>query len=213
MIIFDKIGLNPIHKFLLKQSGKKTCIRHNEFMKRHFNLDFSFDDPSPPPIKCDHLNCKEVGEFKAPKSPARLNDYYWFCLEHVRAYNLSWNFYKLMSQEEIERSIRDDETWQRPTWRFGQKFSYAYSNEFQSRFKSFMDDESLPFNHVVPLHKDQTQALALFDLAYPFDAHTLKKKFKVLAKKHHPDMNQGSIESEQLFKKINISYNILKMML
>ena len=29
---------------------------------------------------------------RAPKSPDNLEDFKWFCREHVREYNLKWNF-------------------------------------------------------------------------------------------------------------------------
>ena len=46
--------------------------------------------------------CPHAGEYRAPKSRAQLNDYWWFCLEHVRAYNAAWDFYRGMSPAEIE---------------------------------------------------------------------------------------------------------------
>ena len=36
---------------------------------------------------CDKENCFEIGEFKAPKSRKRLNDYYFFCINHIKEYN------------------------------------------------------------------------------------------------------------------------------
>jgi hypothetical protein len=38
--------------------------------------------------ECEHPGCQEAGQYRAPKSPVRLGDYYWFCREHVREYNL-----------------------------------------------------------------------------------------------------------------------------
>ena len=43
---------------------------------------------------CDNTNCKDKGEYKAPKSRILLNDYFYFCLNHIKEYNKSWNFYK-----------------------------------------------------------------------------------------------------------------------
>ena len=48
------------------------------------------------------------GEFKAPKSRVLLNEYYFFCLEHVKEYNKSWDFYKGLSVNQIENSMRED---------------------------------------------------------------------------------------------------------
>ncbi|MBV7275334.1 J domain-containing protein [Clostridium sp. PL3] len=37
----------------------------------------------------------------------------------------------------------------------------------------------------------------------------IKKAFRKLAKQHHPDLNHGTFESEEKFKKINEAYNVL----
>ena len=41
--------------------------------------------------------CGAQGEYRAPKDRSHLNDYWWFCLEHVRAYNGSWDYFKGMT--------------------------------------------------------------------------------------------------------------------
>src|SRR4051794_9534984 len=77
-------------------------------------------DPAAPPDRmCDIPGCTEAGEFRAPKSRSQLNDYHWFCLDHVRAYNAGWDFYKGMSPAEVEAQLRADTGWQRPTWPLG----------------------------------------------------------------------------------------------
>ena len=61
------------------------------------------------------------GRRRIPRAeiPDDLNDYHWFCLEHVRAYNAGWDFYKGMSPAEVEAQLRADTSWQRPTWPIG----------------------------------------------------------------------------------------------
>ncbi|KAB2832771.1 MAG: hypothetical protein F9K49_07640, partial [Caedimonadaceae bacterium] len=68
---------------------------------------------------CDHEECQHPGEFRAPKNPRDLKDFYWFCLDHIRDYNKHWDFYKGMSPEEIEKSRISDITWNRPSWPVG----------------------------------------------------------------------------------------------
>ena len=42
------------------------------------------------------------------------------------------------------------------------------------------------------------------------DSESIKKAYKKLAKKHHPDLNPDNIESsEEYFKKINEAYHVL----
>ena len=66
--------------------------------------------------KCDQKNCKELGQYKAPKSRSELNKFYFFCLNHVKEYNKSWDFYKGISTDDMELSIRKDIVWNRPSW-------------------------------------------------------------------------------------------------
>lgn len=68
---------------------------------------------------CDQPGCAGEGTFRAPKARDRLNEYFWFCLEHVRVYNAAWDYYRGMSSHEIERQVRNDTVWQRPTWPLG----------------------------------------------------------------------------------------------
>ena len=65
---------------------------------------------------CDSKGCKEKGEFRAPKSRIQLNEYYFFCLSHIKEYNKSWDFYKGLSVNQIESSMREDTIWNRPSW-------------------------------------------------------------------------------------------------
>ena len=77
-------------------------------------------DPAATPGRpCDSPGCAAEGAYRAPKSRSTLNEYHWFCLEHVRAYNASWDFYKGMSAGQIEAQTRADTGWQRPTWPLG----------------------------------------------------------------------------------------------
>jgi len=65
---------------------------------------------------CDKETCENKGDYKAPKSRSNLNNYYFFCLKHVTEYNKSWDFYKGLSVDQIELSIRKDTVWDRPSW-------------------------------------------------------------------------------------------------
>lgn len=68
---------------------------------------------------CEHEGCNEKGSFRAPYSRTELQKFRWFCEVHVREYNLRWNYYAGMSDEEVEADRRRDITWQRPTWPLG----------------------------------------------------------------------------------------------
>ena len=50
---------------------------------------------------CEHTGCEEAGQYRAPKSPDILDDFFWFCKDHVREYNLKWNFFHGNTEEEL----------------------------------------------------------------------------------------------------------------
>jgi len=42
---------------------------------------------------CAKEGCELPGKFRAPRAPDVLDEYVWFCKDHVREYNLKWNFF------------------------------------------------------------------------------------------------------------------------
>ena len=50
----------------------------------------------------------------------REGEYWRFCLEHVRQYNHSYNYFAGMSDEAVARFQKDAITGHRPTWKLGQ---------------------------------------------------------------------------------------------
>src|SRR5690606_28782530 len=69
--------------------------------------------------RCDKAGCTEPGQYRAPKSPRALDDYYWFCKEHVREYNLNWNYFQGQSEAEFQEFLDNATVWERPTKPFG----------------------------------------------------------------------------------------------
>ena len=56
-------------------------------------------------------------------------------------------------------------------------------------------------------------ALSIFGLDLPIESDALKSRYKELVKKHHPDANGGTKESEEKFKEIRKAYEALKQFL
>jgi DnaJ-domain-containing protein 1 len=166
---------------------------------------------------CDCPGCSEAGLYRAPKTRDQLNDYYWFCLIHVRQYNESWDYYAGMSESEIEAHIRFDSTWQRPTSPLGgwRKFEEKMRDDVK---RDFFGDEDPAFNNGTPppgknkneLPTTIVEALAILELRAPVTLETIKTQYKAMAKKHHPDANGGSKEAEEKIKLINQAFTVLK---
>ena len=170
------------------------------------------------PKICDREKCNKIGEFKAPKSRIKLNEYYFFCLKHIKEYNKSWDFYKGLTVDQIEYSMRKDTVWDRPSWPFKGNPSKIIDqiNEFMND-----DDDNLfeknrsnkEFNKyrllADGLTNEQNQALKILDLKLPITLEQIKKKYKKLVKIFHPDVNDNNKEAENKFKDINEAYKIL----
>ena len=173
---------------------------------------------------CDAKGCGHLGEFKAPKSRYDLRAYYWFCLDHVREYNANWDFFKGMSRLEIEHHMYKTAVWDRPTWKSTEAGLHDNTTR-QKIYDHFMSgdgvfgdfslngEENAQEAHIniSSIPHPTVEALAVMDLQPPVGWDEVKTRYKQLAKKHHPDANKGDPAAEELFKKINIAYTILKL--
>ncbi|MDE2197920.1 MAG: J domain-containing protein [Rhodospirillales bacterium] len=166
-------------------------------------------DPDAPGRHCDMPGCGTAGEYRAPKSRETLQEYWWFCLEHVRAYNATWDFYKGMSPGQIEAQLRADTSWQRPTWPLGRLGAAAFD-------EAVLRDPLAAFTQAAPRRPsgeapaDLRAPLATLGLGWPLTIEELKTRYKELAKRHHPDANNGDRGAEERLKTINLAYAALR---
>ena len=166
--------------------------------------------------KCDSPKCNEKGEYKAPKSRVMLNDYYYFCLNHIKEYNKSWDFYKGMSVEQIENSMRSDTFWDRPSWPLKNSFKNIF-DEFNEYVEDFVKNDDDKINDTYFKNKlldesltiEEAKALKELDLKMPISLEKIKKNYKKLVKIFHPDVNGNNKDAEEKFKQINESYKLL----
>lgn len=170
---------------------------------------------------CDQPDCDQLGTHRAPRTPTDLRTYRWFCLDHVRAYNRAWNFFEGWTQSDIERFQQDDLTGHRPTWPLGARRTLEEKmSDLDSVFQAFAHEwfagdkeKKERRNGHKPAHgkrdAELQDALAVLDLSPPLELTGLKRRYKALVKKHHPDANGGSRVSEELLKQINQAYNCL----
>ncbi|MEM8914464.1 MAG: J domain-containing protein [Pseudomonadota bacterium] len=164
---------------------------------------------------CDHPNCEALGEFPAPKSPSRLNERYWFCLDHIREYNARWNFCEGMSDEEVEARTREDTVWHRPTWPLGQgrrlseevlrAEALAFGDLGSEKKRRETPNENQP-GHT----KQERRALADLNLKGPVSFQEIRTRYISLVKRLHPDTNGGSQTTEDRLKIINRAYAYLR---
>lgn len=179
---------------------------------------------------CDFPNCSHFGEYPAPKSPKRLQDRFYFCLDHVRDYNASWNFYGGMSTEETDYFNAQDSVGWRPSWAFGHSSgAHARLRDRLGIFaqfgaeRIFEDDDSqetykngasngLKSNWFAPKTAEE-KAVVLLDLDVPFGLEELKGAYKAKAKVCHPDVNPDDPNAIHRFREVKEAFDLLQKVL
>ena len=81
---------------------------------------------------CDHEGCQEKGLYRAPKAPDVLDDFFWFCKDHVREYNAKWSFFDGKTEAEMNAQESSDKVWERKTkdWRDPEAKAWAHLDIF-----------------------------------------------------------------------------------
>lgn len=154
---------------------------------------------------CAWPGCEAPAEYRAPLSRDRLREYQWLCLEHVREFNRTWDFFAGMSGPEIEAHRRADVTWHRPSWRFGTAFGPTTS--WHDVFGLFSEDGAAA---PPPRHCSKAEEMMhRLGLKLGFSLEELKRCYKRLAKQHHPDLHGGDKDAEERLKLINEAYTYL----
>ncbi|MBI1326736.1 MAG: DnaJ domain-containing protein [Alphaproteobacteria bacterium] len=160
--------------------------------------------------------CTEEALHKAPKDRS-LQEYYWFCPAHIQEYNKAWDFFDGMPPEEVEKQILKSVYGDRPTWRYD---AFAAAEKIlRQKAKSIMDDEDIEemkrreqqrrmrnFEHT-----PEGEALRIMELTPPVDLSAIKTRYKILAKRYHPDHNRDDPGAEEMLKRVNMAYTILKI--
>jgi len=166
---------------------------------------------------CSVPNCSEAGKYRAPKSPDILDEFYWFCKDHIREYNLKWNFFETHTQEEMERQMDSDRVWERPTtplkmgveqraWsRLGVDDPMAVlgANATQNPGKNSGDlGRKLP--------PAERQAIEILNGKSNMGKQELRTLYKGLIKDLHPDMNGGNRSDEDQLQKVVWAWDQIK---
>ena len=162
---------------------------------------------------CDWKNCKEIGKYKAPIEKDNSRNFRYLCLEHIKIFNKSWNYFANMNDEQVEYFIKSDLTWHKPTKSFTSPdnfFKILWNNALEDKTSIFGNTQFSEFKKSKLSEKDR-HALEVLGLKGETKWPDIQKKFKTLVKKYHPDKNQGSKKYEDLLKKITLAYSQLKI--
>jgi curved DNA-binding protein CbpA len=174
---------------------------------------------------CEATGCSAPAAHRAPKGRHAEGQYYWFCLDHVRAYNKAYNYFAGMDDGAVQAFQKASTIGHRPTWRVGvgsrpddsqpmggrRKFGWApglndpfelFPGGFEAR-----RPEPEPRRSVRNMERSSLQALGLDATASPAE---IKARYKILVKRHHPDANGGDRSCEDRLRQIIQAYSYLK---
>ncbi len=177
---------------------------------------------------CSWPGCVEQGRYRAPVAP-EAEGFQWFCLEHVRRHNASWDYYKGRSPEEIEAAQRASAFWDRPTWRTTEAPKrhanhYGHADGEAWRRMGFRDPlEALGKRATkspgpggaagarrAALPVAETRALRILSLRPGVSRPEIRKRYKEMVKALHPDLNGGDRSEEAKLREVLWAWDQLR---
>lgn len=178
---------------------------------------------------CDWPGCDVVGAYRAPHSPERLNEFRWFCLDHVRQYNAGWNFFTNCTEDEIDAQTQTDRTWERPTWALGKGPKAPLGSHPHSEGKAWarwgfrdafdvLGDSATQNPGAVPGDKrtrrltgEEQRAMNALSLSHDIDTRSeVRARYRELVKDLHPDLNGGQNPDPERLARVLKAWQILR---
>jgi DnaJ-like protein len=177
---------------------------------------------------CEWHGCGRLGGYRAPKGRSQEGKYYNLCLDHVREYNKSYNYFSGMKDDDIIAYQRSASTGHRPTWTMGVNAESAEAAKFHPN-AAWAAAFSDPFGifgggrerrapgtgqeaetERRPLRNLERRSFALLDLEGGETGSEIKARYKLLVKQLHPDANGGDRSTEDRLRQIIQAYHYLK---
>ena len=181
------------------------------------------EEPEPTPQLCEMRGCEAPGTHKAPKGRNAEGEYYWFCLDHVRHYNKSYNYFSGMKDADVQAYQKASLTGHRPTWQMGLNgktgdthgparargpWTAGMADPFRLFGDGFQTRGSEPDRRKVRYM--EAKSLSTLGLEAGATAEEIKARYKLLVKRHHPDANGGDRSLEDRLREVIQAYSYLK---
>lgn len=184
-----------------------------------------------PMPKCNWSGCEKPGTHRAPKGRGLEGEYHLFCLDHVRDYNKSYNYFSGMNDADVASYQKASMTGHRPTWSSGvnawaatgfksaaQGAMGGFTKDFQTHdpfgfFNSTRHGGGADFEPEKPqrvIRNAERKSFSAMGLSVDASPSDIKARFKLLVKRHHPDANGGDRGTEDRLREIIQAYNYLK---
>ena len=184
------------------------------------------DEPKAAPSEgiCETPGCTRPGVHRAPKGRKAEGQYWRFCIDHVRAYNATYNYFDGMNDAAVQAYQKDAIIGHRPTWAMGVNRAgqgkpetepardWAYVDplgilrgEGAERARRKQPEPERP-RHSATVRK----ALDMLGLEDGADQAAIKAQYKALVKRFHPDANGGDRSFEERLRDIIRAHDVLR---
>lgn len=162
---------------------------------------------------CAHPGCAEPGDYRAPlhrpasafAGPSGPPEWQYFCLEHVRAFNAQWNYFDGMSEDAIWQAQTPYPSWDRETRAFAHNAT-ASDDRVADMLGVLRWKTAAATRAESHLSREDRQALSKLGLEETATLKEVKAKYRQLARRYHPDANDGSREHEARFQALTEAY-------
>jgi hypothetical protein len=174
---------------------------------------------------CERPGCAAPGPHRAPKGRGKEGQYWRFCLQHVREYNHSYNYFAGMSDAAVAAYQKDAVVGHRPTWVMGMNATtqpqgapeaptrdWEYSDPLGVlRSSGFEKVKRRTVEPKAPRYSGPVRrALETLELEESADAAAIKAQYKVMVKCFHPDAHGGDRGYEDRLRDIIKAHDTLK---
>jgi len=159
--------------------------------------------------QCQHQGCDKRGQYRAPKSPDQLDEFLWFCKEHVREYNLKWNFFDSAGEDDMDRRSNSDRLWKRETRPLGKSVEErAWERLGIDDAHEVLGDNATRNPGADPTHRarrlppTERRALEILEADQNWTKAEIRRQYRALIKVLHPDMNGGDRSQEEQLQEV-----------
>lgn len=176
---------------------------------------------------CAVEGCEQFGEFRAPplEGNGSIHEgprWRWLCLDHVREFNRSYNFFTGMSPDEIAAAQRPYAGWERETRAFSSNAASppprwadfadpldAIGAKFRERREQARRASAMRTDGRY-LSAEDRRALDVMGLPIDADRKALRMRYTELLRRYHPDHNGGDRTHENALQSVIAAYSLLR---
>ena len=173
--------------------------------------------------ECQWDGCTKAGAHRAPVGRHKEGEYFRFCVQHVREYNRSYNYFSGLPDSDVAKFQKEALTGHRPTWKMGgggaakvapdmakkRSGRAGYYRRIRDPYNLFGQSENRSAGSRKP-RPLETRALETLGLNPKATGEDIRIRYKELVKRHHPDANGGDRGLEERFREVLQAYRLLR---